>query len=127
MRLDESNDAAEAREPMQKVSRSPLQDSERLIVESVLSTESETDHLAVDPVLARFRAALKSVETSELKRLYRRLPDLDERSRQAIWQFADCLVANMLEPPLECLRDESPDTSPRRLLDALQRLYRLSD
>ena len=92
---------------MQSVSPSALPDSERLIVESILSTDSETDHQAADPVIARFRAALESVQTSELERLYRRLPELDDHSRQVIWQFADCLVLNMLRPPLECLRDES--------------------
>jgi len=127
MRSDENHDAAEAREPVQEVSPSALPDSGRLIVESVLSTDSDTDHQAVDPVIARFRAALKSVQTSELERLYRRLPELDERSRRVIWQFADCLVAGMLEPPLECLRDETRDGPPHRLLDALRRLYRLSD
>ena len=106
MRSDENHDAAEARTGARSIARA-LPDSGRLIVESVLSTDSDTDHQAVDPVIARFRAALKRVQTSELERLYRRLPELDERSRRVIWQFADCLVAGMLEPPLECLRDET--------------------
>jgi len=123
----EGNQAADAREPIQEAEPSVLPDSGRLIVESAQFSDSESGQQAVDPVIARFRAALKKVQTSELERLYRRLPELDECSRQVIWQFADCLVANMIQPPLECLSDESFDAPPHRLLDALQRLYRLTD
>jgi glutamyl-tRNA reductase len=80
-----------------------------------------------DPVIARFRAALVSIQTNELERLYHRLPELDERSRQEIGQFADCLVATILRPPLESLRDETCNNSSPRLLDALQRLFQLAD
>ena len=54
------------------------------------------------------RAALTSIRTKELDRLYNRLPELDERSRQEIGQFADRLVATILRPPLESLRDGEP-------------------
>jgi glutamyl-tRNA reductase len=87
----------------------------------------DADHHAADPVIARFRAALQNVQTNELERLYNRLPELDEHSRRVIWQFADCLVEKVLHPPLECLRDESRHGYPHRLLNALQRLFRLSD
>jgi glutamyl-tRNA reductase len=80
-----------------------------------------------DPVLARFRAALTSIRTKELDRLYNRLPELDDRSRQEIGQFADCLVATILRPPLESLRDGAYDNSSSQLLDALQRLFQLAD
>ncbi len=80
-----------------------------------------------DPVIARFRAALTSIRTKELDRLYHRLPGLDERSRLEIGHFADCLVATILRPPLESLRDETFDNSSPRLLDALERLFQLAD
>lgn len=80
-----------------------------------------------DPVITRFRAALTSIRTKELDRLYNRLPELDARSRHEIGQFADCLVATILRPPLESLRDGAYDNSSPRLLDALQRLFQLAD
>jgi glutamyl-tRNA reductase len=80
-----------------------------------------------DPVIARFRAALSSIRTKELDRLYHRLPELDERSRQEIGQLADCLVATILRPPLESVRDGAFDNSTPQLLDALQRLFQLAD
>ena len=81
----------------------------------------------IGPVIARFREGLENVQAAELERLYERLPELDERSRQEIQQFADRLVAKMLHPPLESLRDESRNGSPHGLLEALQRLFQLKD
>jgi glutamyl-tRNA reductase len=67
------------------------------------------------------------VQLAELERLYARLPELDNRSRQEIRQFADRLVAKMLHPPLESLRADSRNGSPHGLLDALQRLFQLKE
>jgi glutamyl-tRNA reductase len=78
-------------------------------------------------VIARFREGLQTVQVAELERLYDRLPNLDERTRAEIRQFADRLVAKMLHPPLESLRDESRNGPPHGLLEALQRLFQLKD
>ena len=84
-------------------------------------------HQGTGMVIARFREALEKVQAAELERLHDRLPKLNEDSRLEIRQFADRLVAKMLDPPLESLRDESHHGSPHALLDALQRLFRLYD
>jgi len=86
----------------------------------------QTRYLAEDPVIASLRATLANIQTGELKRLYRRLPELDDQSRDAIRQFADSLVANVLLPPIECLRNEESNASQEYLINALQRLFRLS-
>jgi len=104
-----------------------MPDAETNIAESVESSLAETRHRSVDRVIVRFRAALMRIQTSELERLYNRLPELDDRSRQEIGQFADCLVATILYPPLESLRDHPCHDSSRGLLDALQRLFQLED
>lgn len=78
-------------------------------------------------VIALYRQGLERVQAAELKRLYNRLPQLNERSRLEVRQFADRLVATMLHPPLESLRDESHDGSHHALLEALQRLFRLNE
>lgn len=98
---------------------------DRMITGENSSFVAEARHQADDPIIARFRTALQHIQTDELDRLYHRLPDLDECSRQAIRQFADCLIAKMLHPPLKSLRDEGCDRSKSRLLDALQQLFRL--
>jgi glutamyl-tRNA reductase len=127
MYLHGSNGAAEKREPNGEVSLSPRPDGGRLFTETAAADVAEQQSHAVDPVIVRFRAALESVQTRELERLYGRLPELDDASWQVIHQFADCLVAKMLQPPLQTLRDESQHGSTHRLLESLQRLFRLSD
>ena len=71
--------------------------------------------------------AWKACKPRNSTRLYAKLPELDDRSRREIQQFADRLVAKMLHPPLESLRDESRNGSPHGLLEALQRLFQLRD
>jgi glutamyl-tRNA reductase len=78
-------------------------------------------------VIALYREALGKVQTAELERLYDRLPNVNEDSRLEIRRFADRLVAKMLHPPLESLRDASHNGSPHALLDAFQRLFQLHD
>ena len=101
--------------------------AERIVEEETRAFVADARHRASGPVIARFRAGLKSAQAKELQRLYDRLPNLDDRSRQEIQQFADRLVGKMLHPPLESLRDESRNGSHHSLLEALQRLFQLKD
>ncbi len=95
--------------------------------EQIWHTCADTRHQATGRVIALFREALEKVQAAELDRLHDRLPKLNERSRLEIRQFADRLVAKILDPPLESLRDESHNGSPQALLEALQRLFQLRD
>jgi glutamyl-tRNA reductase len=101
--------------------------AEQIVTEETARFVAEVRHRATGPVIARFRQGLEQSQTAELERLFQRLPDLDERSRREIEQFADRLVGKMLHPPLESLRDESESGSPHGLLEALQRLFQLKD
>lgn len=79
------------------------------------------------PVIARLRAEFDEPKQAELQRLFNKLPDLDEKGRQEIERFADRMVNKMLHPAMESLRAESESGSPRRLLDALSRLFQLKE
>jgi glutamyl-tRNA reductase len=121
------DDLSEACERNRKARADSLPAAERIIDEETLGFVAETRHRASSPVIARFREGLENVQLAELERLYNRLPELDERSRQEIQQFADRLVAKMLHPPLESLRKETRNGSHHSLLEALQRLFQLKD
>jgi glutamyl-tRNA reductase len=121
------DNSLEACAPNGNACANDLPDAERMVAESVRLFGAETGREVGDRVIARFRAALKSVQASELERLYHRLPELDERSRQAIHHFADCVVAKMLDPPMESLRHASRNGSQHGLLEALQRLFQLQE
>jgi glutamyl-tRNA reductase len=101
--------------------------AEAIVDEETRRFVAETRHRATGPVIARFREGLEKSQLAELERLFTRLPELDERSRREIQQFADRLVGKMLHPPLASLRDESQNGPPHGLLEALQRLFQLKD
>jgi glutamyl-tRNA reductase len=121
------DDLTEACEQNRQARADALPDAERIVDEELRSFVADTRHRASGPVIARFREGLETVQAAELTRLYSRMPELDDRSRREIQQFADRLVAKMLHPPLESLRDESRNGSPHGLLEALQRLFQLGD
>ena len=101
--------------------------AETIVREETQRFVAESRHRATGPVIARFRQGLEKSQSSELERLFARLPQLDDHSRREIEQFADRLVGKMLHPPLASLRDESKNGPPHGLLEALQRLFQLKD
>jgi glutamyl-tRNA reductase len=121
------DDLAEACDRNRKARADALPAAEQIIDDEVRAFVATTHHRASGPVIARLREGLVNAQATELLRLYERLPELDERSRREIQQFADRLVAKMLHPPLESLRDESLNGSVHGLLDALQRLFQLKE
>ena len=121
------DDLTDACERNRKARQSALPAAERIVEEETREFVSGARHRAAAPVIARFREGLQTVQLAELDRLYDRLPELDQRSRDEIRQFADRLVAKMLHPPLESLRDESHNGTHHGLLEALQRLFQLKD
>lgn len=121
------DDLADACERNRKSRESALPAAERIVEDEIRAFVAETRHRASVPVIAKLRESLAGVQSAELDRLYAKLPQLDERSRQEIRQFADRLLAKMLHPPIESLRDESRNGSPHGLLEALQRLFQLKD
>lgn len=88
---------------------------------------ADTSRRGTGSVIDLYRDAIEKVRAAELQRLHNRLPALDERSKLEVHQLADRLVAIMVEPPLDSLRDESDAASRSLLLNALQRLFRLND
>jgi glutamyl-tRNA reductase len=121
------DDLSEACERNRRARASALPAAERIIEEETLGFVAETRHRASGPVIARFREGLENAQLAELERLFDRLPNLDESARKEVRQFADRLVAKMLHPPLESLRQETRNGTHHTLLEALQRLFQLKD
>jgi glutamyl-tRNA reductase len=121
------DDLAEACARNRKAREGSLPAAELVIDEETRAFVAETRHRESGPVIARFREGLETIELSELERLYHRLPDLGDRERQEIRQAFDRLLAKILHPPLESLRDESHHASHPGLLEALQRLFQIKD
>ncbi len=78
-------------------------------------------------VIQKLREHWTRTKDDELRRLFNKLQNLDEKQQTEIRYAFDRLVNKFLHPPLESLRDEAKDGVPHKLLDALARLFRLKD
>jgi glutamyl-tRNA reductase len=87
----------------------------------------ELYHRATGPIIRQLRQGWQEVREQELARLFNKLPDLSEDERREIGQAFERYVNKLLHPPLESLRDESRSGTPHGLLEALRKLFRLSD
>lgn len=109
-------------------------DRDRELPQALGIIEAETSefmqelyHRATGPIIRQLRQGWQDIREQELRRLFHKLPELDERARQEIDQAFERYVNKLLHPPLESLRDESRTGTPHGLLEALKRLFRLED
>jgi glutamyl-tRNA reductase len=94
----------------------------------------ETDRYFADlnrrtsgPTIKRLRDQAQQTRDAELIRLLNRLgPLLDQQCKDIEIAF-DRLVNKILHPPLESIRDQSKSGSVHSMVDALKRLFQLSD
>jgi glutamyl-tRNA reductase len=96
-----------------------------IIEEETATFMQELYHRATGPIIHQLRQGWQEMRDEELRRLFNKLPGLDERSRQEVAQSFERYVNKLLHPPLESLRDESRAGPPHGLLEALKRLFRL--
>jgi glutamyl-tRNA reductase len=99
----------------------------RIIDQETARFMAEMYHRSVGPVVERLRDGWQKPKEEELQRLLNKLPDLDDRAKDEIRRSFDRLVNKLMHPPLETLRDESRQSVPRGLLDALAKLFQLKD
>ena len=101
--------------------------AELIVLEETSRFISESRLRSTAPVITGLRQGLHRPKEAELERLFNKLPDLDERSRDEIRQFANRLVNKLLHPPLESLRTASQNGTHHGLLEALRRLFKIED
>ena len=99
-----------------------------IIEEEAATFMADLYHRATGPIIQRLKQGWHKPKEDELRRLFNKLPELDERARGEISQAFDRLINKLLHPPLESLRDEARNRgAPHALLDALKRLFQLKD
>jgi glutamyl-tRNA reductase len=98
-----------------------------IIEEETRRFMGDLHHRSTAPVIEQLRAGWSETGEAELDRLFRRLPGLDDSQRGEIRQAFERYAAKLLHPPLASLRSESRAGPPHGLLDALKRLFDLTD
>jgi len=101
--------------------------AERIIEAETARFMVDLHHRATGPTIKRLKEQAEKTKAAELDRLFNKLGDADERTREEITRSFGRLVNKFLHPPLESLRDETERGSPHGLLDALRRLFQLKD
>jgi glutamyl-tRNA reductase len=99
----------------------------RIIEQETARFMTDVHHRMTGPLIRQLREDWRKTEEEELRRLWNKLPTLEDGARREIQESFDRLINKLLHPPLESLRDESRHGSPRKLLDALIRLFNLRD
>lgn len=99
----------------------------RIVEQETAAFMAELYHRETGPIIKRLKQGWQKPKDEELRRLFNKLPELDDRAREEIHQSFDRLVNKLLHPPLESLRDEAKTGTPHLLLEALKRLFQLRD
>lgn len=84
-------------------------------------------HRSTGPIIKRLKQDWQKPKDEELRRLFNKVPELDDRARDEISESFDRLLNKLLHPPLEALRDEAQNGVPHALVDAFKRLFKLKD
>ena len=125
--LQSIDDLKEACEQNRKQRDRDLPAAQTIVEEETGRFMTDWYHRATAPTIALLRQGWSKPKDEELERLLRKLPDLDEHERKEIAQSFDRLVNKLLHPPLESLRFESQHGPPHGLLDALRRLFQITE
>ena len=99
----------------------------RIVEQETARFMRDLHHRVTGPVIRQLKEGMQEPRDEELRRLFNKLPDLDDHARDEIGQSFDRLINKVLHPPLESLRHESRHGIPNSLLDALSKLFQLKD
>lgn len=104
-----------------------IEKAQAIIDEETARFTHDLHHKATGPIIKRLREHWHEISRDELEMLYRKLPDLEQRERDAIEKSIERIVNKLLHPPLETLREEAREGTPHGLLDAIRRLFHLGE
>ena len=121
-------DALEATcERNRSMRQSEIAQARKIIEQQTERFMHEVYHRATGPVIQRLREQMGGISRNELDALFRRNPDLNEQQQAAVEKTVHRIVNKLLHPPLESLKDEARAGTPHGLLDAVKRLFNLTD
>lgn len=78
-----------------------------------------------DEVICQLRQTWNGIKDAELKRLFNKCPNIDEKTESEICYSFERLVNKLLHPPMESLKDESDQDISGKLPEIIKRLFHL--
>jgi len=110
-----------------KLRTSSIAKANVIIEEETEKFMQEIYHKATGPIIKRLREHWHEISRRELEILFRKVPELDERQREAVEKTISRVVNKLLHPPLETLRDEARTGPPTGMIETLKRLFHIKD
>lgn len=98
-------------------------EAEKLIREEVAIFFDYLQARDVSPVITDLMNQVESLRASELDKLFRRYPELEEEVRRAIAQTTDGVLKKLLHPALHWLKGENGDFSREERTGIFKRLF----
>lgn len=121
-------DALEATcEQNRQLRKSEIRQARKIITAQTQQFMGEVYHRATGPVIKRLRDQMGDISARELELLFRRNPEFSDDQQAAVENTVRRIVNKLLHPPLETLKDEARAGTPHGLVDAIKRLFNLSD
>ncbi|MEE2642991.1 MAG: glutamyl-tRNA reductase [Planctomycetota bacterium] len=101
--------------------------AQRIIEKETGDFMAEVNRRMTGPTIKRVRELAAEIKELELVRLVNKLELRDEKIEKEISISFDRLINKLLHPPLESIRDEARSGEPTGLLNALKRLFQITD
>ena len=101
--------------------------AQQIIHDEAARFMADARHRSTSPWIHQLKTQADSQKEKELLRLFNKLEQLDDQTRDEIRQSFDRLTNKLLHPPLESLRHDTTQGGQHGLLDALKRLFQLRD
>lgn len=101
--------------------------AQKLIREETDRFMHDIYHRATGPIVKRLREQWHDISRDELELLNKKLDHLSDGDRATVERSVERIVNKLLHPPLEALRNEARGGAPHGLLDALKRLFHISE
>ncbi len=104
-----------------------VEKAQQIIGEETQKFMHDVYHRATGPIIKRLREEWHTIRQQEVESLFAKLPHLSESDRNAVERTVERIINKLLHPPLEVLKDEARTGTPHGLLNALMRLFHLSE
>lgn len=101
--------------------------AQQIIHDEAARFMADARHRSTSPWIHQLKTLADAQKEKELLRLFNKLEQLDDQTRDEIRQSFDRLTNKLLHPPLESLRNDNTQGGQHGLLDALKRLFQLRD
>lgn len=103
------------------------QQAEHIIAEETLKFQDWLHTLDVVPTIIALRQKAEDIRLEQIHKTFAQLPDMDDKTRQAVGILTQSIVKRMLHDPILFLKKKGERNSKQMYLDLAQQLFNLAD